>query len=181
MWVHQGCTWRSEYFWDVGPQRIWSELVSNFLISLNYSFRTSSSWAANSCQWLIDYWHTSWRLFKEYNKCVFLGLHETLESTVPLDVCLSTVKLLMSEDRSHYLKKFPRKQIYAHFLNMIPETHTVKLRIISVLIFSEKCWHLSIWNVCVSTLSRPLTWDQHLSSTSSFCCRKGRSFWQNRK
>ncbi|XP_074530921.1 testis-expressed protein 11 [Halichoeres trimaculatus] len=37
------------------------------------------------------------------------GLHETLESKVPLDVCLSTVKLLMSEDREvlafEYLKR----------------------------------------------------------------------------
>lgn len=30
---------------------------------------------------------------------MFLGLNEMLESKVPLEVCLSTVKLLMSEDR----------------------------------------------------------------------------------
>lgn len=36
---------------------------------------------------------------KADHKNVFSGLNEMLECEVSLDVCLSTVKLLMSEDR----------------------------------------------------------------------------------
>lgn len=69
-------------------------------------------------------------------KNMFSGLNEMLESEVSLDVCLGTVKLLMSEDR--YVA------ITCEHVLIDTLRHSLSNCIIYVLTFVEKCWHLSI-------------------------------------
>ncbi len=78
------------------------------------------------------------------------GLSELLDCEVPLEVCLSTVKLLVEE------KRYDLSSLLIGTKNSLFEICSWKGQ--AHVVVSGRLWPLTSWRGCVNTLSRLLNW-----------------------